>query len=255
MSGQTGPSSPNEAAKLLQEYKRHPTDELATALIRYYEPMVKVAAGKLSRNRPDLYEDLLQIGQMALLQLFQRFDDELGGPFEPYAMKSMIGLMKNYMRDKSWYVQVPRRIKEKGVLLQQTVDELTVKLERSPKVEEIAEQLGLTVEETLELIAGRELYHYVSLDAPVAENGTTSTLGDLIGAPSDEFDAIERRTDLEKAFAGLKPEERKVLDLAYNEGLSQRAIAERLNVSQMSVSRILKRTTDKLRAMMRGGEP
>ena len=104
-----------------------------------------MAAGKISRNRPDLYEDLIQIGQIALLRLFKQFDISLGVQFEPYAMKSIIGHMKNYLRDKSWYVQVPRRIKEKGIAVQQAVDELTVRLERSPRIDEIAEHMELSV--------------------------------------------------------------------------------------------------------------
>ncbi|GAA3409878.1 sigma-70 family RNA polymerase sigma factor [Paenibacillus hodogayensis] len=244
--------SPNESVAMIVEYQTHPTEDLATALIRQYEPMVKMAAGKMSRNRPDLYEDLIQVGQMALLRLFGQFDAGMGSPFEPYAMKSIIGHMKNYLRDKSWYIQVPRRIKEKGALLQHAIDELNVRLERSPNVEEIAAHLGLSYEETMEVFAGRELYHYISLDTPVSEDDSASTLGDLIGAPADDYNSVEHRMDLEAAFVQLKPEERKVLSLVYEAGLSQRAIAEELHVSQMSVSRILKRATDKLKTLLEG---
>lgn len=246
--------SPDESVADILEYQRHPTDELATALIRRYEPLVKMAAGKISRNRPDLYEDLMQVGQMALLRLFGQFDAGLGSPFEPYAMKSMIGHMKNFLRDKSWYIQVPRRIKEKGALLQQAIDELTVLLERSPTVEEIADRLELSQEETLEVFAGRELYHYVSLDTPVSGDDSASTLGDLIGAPGDDYDSVENRLDVQAALVKLKPEERKVLSLVFEYGLSQRAIADKLSVSQMSVSRILKRSTDKLKTLLEGGD-
>ncbi|PYI50671.1 sigma-70 family RNA polymerase sigma factor [Paenibacillus flagellatus] len=247
--------SPNAPAAMLLDYQRNPTEDLATALIRHYEPMVKMAAGKMSRNRPDLFEDLSQVGRMALLRLFDQFDAGMGSPFEPYAMKSIIGHMKNYLRDKSWYVQVPRRIKEKGALLQQAVDELTVRLERSPNVEEIAGHLGLSYEETMEVFAGRELYHYVSLDTPVSEDDSASTLGDLIGSPADEYDAVENRMDITAALEKLKPEERKVVQLVYEAGLSQRAIADKLHVSQMSVSRILKRATDRLKALLVGEDP
>ncbi|MEF3305195.1 sigma-70 family RNA polymerase sigma factor [Paenibacillus sp. GYB003] len=247
--------SPDESVADIVEYQRNKTDELATALIRQYEPMVKLAAGKMSRNRPDLYEDLLQVGQMALLRLFDQFDAGLGSPFEPYAMKSIIGHMKNYLRDKSWYIQVPRRIKEKGAQLRQAVDELTVRLERSPNIEEIAQHLGLSYEETMEVFAGRELYHYVSLDTPVSEDDSAFTLGDLIGAETNEYDSVENRMDLADAVGKLKLEERQVLVLAFEHGLPQRAIADRLGVSQMSVSRILKRATDKLKTLLEEGDP
>ncbi|RKN71257.1 sigma-70 family RNA polymerase sigma factor [Paenibacillus ginsengarvi] len=247
--------SPNDSVAGIIEYQRNPTDDLATELIRQYEPMVKMAAGKMARSRPDLYEDLLQVGHMALLRLFDQFDAGKGSPFEPYAMKSIIGHMKNFLRDKSWYIQVPRRIKEKGASLRQAIDELTVRLERSPNVEEIAGHLGLSYEETMEVFAGRELYHYVSLDTPVSEEDSASTLGDMIGAPNEDYDSIVERMDLIEAMDKLKPEERQVLSLVFEQGLSQRVIAAELSVSQMSVSRILKRATAKLKTLLVEDEP
>lgn len=88
--------------------------------------------------------------------------------------------MKNYLRDKSWYIQVPRRIKEKGALVQHAIDELTVRMERSPNVNEIAEYLDLTMEETIEVLASRECCHYVSLDSPLSQEDSAATLGELI---------------------------------------------------------------------------
>lgn len=93
----TPPESMNDAVSLIWEYQQTKDNEIATLLIRKYEPMVKMAAGKIARNRPDLYEDLYQVGQMALIRLLQQYDISLGIPFEPYAMKSMIGHMKNFL--------------------------------------------------------------------------------------------------------------------------------------------------------------
>lgn len=245
---------PDDAIDMLLEYQKTLCDDLADQLIRYYEPMVKMAANKMSRNRPDLFDDLFQVGQMSLFRLLKQFDAELGMPFEPYAMKSMIGHMKNYLRDKSWYIQVPRRIKEKGLVVQHAVDELMSKLERSPNVDEIAEHLGLDSEETLEILAGRDLYHYVSLDTPISDEDNTAVLGELIGASSDDFAALERKLDLQEAMDQLKAEERQVLTLVFENGLSQRSIAEELGVSQMSISRIQKRAIDKLKLLIEKAE-
>lgn len=192
----TPPESMDEAIGLIWEYQQTKDNDIATVLIKKYEPMVKMAAGKIARNRPDLYEDLYQVGQMALIRLLQQYDISLGIPFEPYAMKSMIGHMKNFLRDKSWYIQVPRRIKEKGALVQQAIDELTVKLERSPSVREIAGFLDLSEEETIEVLAGRECYHYVSLDSPLSQEESAATLGELISADVNDYDAVEKRMDL-----------------------------------------------------------
>ncbi|ANS75821.1 RNA polymerase subunit sigma-70 [Paenibacillus yonginensis] len=246
----TPPEALNESTGLIWEYQQTKDNEIATVLIQKYEPMVKMAAGKIARNRPDLYEDLYQVGQMALIRLLQQYDIGLGIPFEPYAMKSMIGHMKNFLRDKSWYIQVPRRIKEKGALVQQAIDELTVKLERSPDVKEIAEFLELSVEETVEVLAGRECYHYVSLDSPLSQDESAATLGELISHDANDYDTVEKRMDLQQAMSQLKEQEQKVLLLAFQEGQSQRAIAQKLGVSQMSVSRIQKRATEKLKQIM-----
>ncbi|MBB6731970.1 sigma-70 family RNA polymerase sigma factor [Cohnella zeiphila] len=241
---------PDDGMEMLLAYQRTLSKELAEELVRYYEPLVRMAARKISRSRPDLQEDLFQVGQMSLFRLLGQFDPELGMPFEPYAMKSIIGQMKNFLRDKSWYIQVPRRIKEKGLTVQQTIDELTVQLERSPSVEEIAQHLEMDLEETLEVLAGRELYHYVSLDTPISEEDNTATLGELIGSQADDYEGVDRRIDLEQAMELLKPEERTVLKLLYVEGFSQRNVADRMGVSQMSVSRIQRRAIDQLKRLL-----
>lgn len=235
---------------LILKYQSNPNNDTATLLITHYEPMVKMAAGKIARNRPDLYEDLYQVGQMALLRLFNHFDAEMGVQFEPYAMKSIIGHMKNYLRDKSWYIQVPRRIKEKGIAVQLAIDELSVLLERSPRVEEIAERMELSIEETLEILGGRDLYHYISLDTPISEEESTTTLGEMIGSPADDFDSVDKRMDLQSGLDQLKPEERQVLKLAFKDGIPQRLIADRLGVSQMSISRIQRRAIEKLKRLL-----
>jgi RNA polymerase sigma-B factor len=248
MSINSGPQELPSIYEQILEYQKTESNEIATTLLLKYEPMVKMAAGKIARSRPDLYEDLVQVGQMSLLRLFKQYDVTLGVQFEPYMMKSIIGHMKNFLRDKSWYIQVPRRIKEKGFQIQNAIDNLTAKLERSPKVAEIAAEVGLTEEETIEILAGRECYHYVSLDTPLSEEENGATIGDILATSSDEYQRVDTRLDLQEALSMIKDEERQVLELAYVHGHSQRAIAEELNVSQMSVSRIQRRALDKLRA-------
>jgi RNA polymerase sigma-B factor len=231
-------------------YKETACQEAATELLLHYEPIVRMAAGKMSRSRPDLYEDLFQVGQMSMLRLFTQYDSTMDTPFEAYAMKCLIGHLKNYLRDKSWYIQVPRRIKEKGSQVQRALDELTVKLERSPNVDEIAAYLELSPEETIEILAGRDYYHYTSLDTPLTTEGDSATIGDMIAGSTNDYAALERRMDLDEAMNCLKEEERNIISLIYHEGHSQRHIADQLGISQMSVSRIQKRAMDKLKTVL-----
>ncbi|MFC4779558.1 sigma-70 family RNA polymerase sigma factor [Paenibacillus sp. GCM10023252] len=247
MSSQTSSQLDDHLLQAMSDYQASSCKEAATTLLLHYEPIVRMAAGKMSRSRPDLYEDLFQVGQMSMLRLFKQFDNSAGIPFEAYAMKSIIGHLKNYLRDKSWYIQVPRRVKEKGSIVQKAIDELTMKLERSPKIEEIADFLELTEEETIEILAGRDYYHYTSLDTPLNNDGDSATIGDFIAGTSDDYQSTDRRLDLEEAIGQLKEEEQIVIRLVYHEGQSQRYIADQLGVSQMSVSRIQKRAIEKLK--------
>lgn len=236
-------------AKILT-YQETNDEELATELLLEYESMVRMAATKISRNRPDLYEDLFQVGQISLLQSLQQFDCALGFAFEPYVMKRLIGHMKNYLRDKSWYIQVPRRIKEKGVRVQKAIDDLTMRLERSPTVEEIAEYLELSVEETIEVLAGRDYYQFTSLETPLTTDEDSATIGDMVGSDINDYQTLENRLDLEDALKQLSQEEQTILKLAYIDGHSQRTIGEHLGISQMSVSRIQKRAIAKLKTIL-----
>ncbi|MGO4374955.1 sigma-70 family RNA polymerase sigma factor [Paenibacillus sp. 2TAB19] len=240
-----------EAIEKMLVYQATACNDTATLLLANYEPIVRMAAARLSRSRPDLYEDLFQVGQLSMLRLFQQYDTSREIPFEAYAMKSVVGHLKNYLRDKSWYIQVPRRIKEKGLLIQQAIDQLTVERGHSPSIEEIAVHLELTVEETIEVLSSREAYNYVSLDTPLSNEGdSNATIGDFIVTEQNEYETVDIRLDLEEALGQLKDEEKEVLLLAYNNGLPQRDIAARLGVSQMSVSRIQKRAIGKLKELL-----
>lgn len=236
----------------MEFYQKTGCNDTATLLLQHFEPIVKIAASKISRSRRDLFEDLYQVGQFSLLRLFKQYDQSRNIPFEGFAMKSIIGHLKNYLRDKSWYIQVPRRIKEKGLLIQQAIDHLTVELGYSPKIEEIAEHLDLSVEETIEILASRESYHYVSLDTPLSSEGeSAATIGDFIGTDSDEYHDVDNRLDLEEALEQLKDNEKQVLLLGYFNGKSQRDIASQLGISQMSVSRIQTRALEKLKTLLK----
>jgi RNA polymerase sigma-B factor len=147
-------------------------------------------------------------------------------------------------------VQVPRRIKEKGTQVQKAIDELTKRLERSPEIQEIANYIELSVEETIEILSSRDYYHYVSLDTPITADERSATIGELIGNNTNEYEDAINRMDLQEAMVQLKEEEQRVLELAFGVGHSQRMIADELGISQMSVSRIQQRAIAKLQRIM-----
>lgn len=248
------PNSPTlnheQIMELMIRYKQKECNEIATQLLQHYHPLIRMAAANMSRNRPDLFEDLFQVAQLSMLRLFKQYDLDRAVPFEGYAMKSIIGHLKNYLRDKSWYIQVPRRLKEKGLLAQKNIEHLTKLLHRSPTIDEIAAHMDLSVEETVEILSSRDSYHYVSLDAPLSPDSDNATIGDMIDSQVDDYKALEHRLDLEEAMGQLKEEERLVLTLIYRNDQTQRSIAQTLDISQMSVSRIQKRAIMKLKALL-----
>ncbi|MFD0962100.1 sigma-70 family RNA polymerase sigma factor [Paenibacillus chungangensis] len=255
MSERTAQLSSHQIKSLMEQYRKMECNESATLLLKHYEFIVRMAAGKMSRSRTDLYDDLYQVAQIAMLRLFQQYDATKGIPFEGYAMKSLIGHLKNYLRDKAWYIQIPRRIKEKGLMVQRAVDELTVELGRSPMVEDIASRLELSIEETIEILAARESYHYLSLDKPLSsDEESAATIGDVIPGDSGEFHALDGNLDLQAAMLRLKEQEQLVLQLVYKKGQTQREVAECLAISQMSVSRIQRRALEKLRRILQDDE-
>ncbi|NNU83645.1 sigma-70 family RNA polymerase sigma factor [Geobacillus sp. BMUD] len=245
------PLSKSKLDALISAYQRTKTEEAATALLVRFEPLIAAAARKMARSRPDFYEDLFQVGRLSFLRLLDHYDPKQGTSFESYAMKSLIGYMKNYLRDKAWYIQVPRKVKEKGSKVQQAIDELTVKLERSPTIDEIADHLGLSVEETIEVLAGRDHYQAVSLDAPVQDGDKdATTIGDFVADEANEIESLIERMDLEQAIGKLSEQEQIVIDAIFRRGETQRALAERLGVSQMTISRIQKRAIAKLKRQL-----
>src|SRR5690554_6452775 len=94
-----------QTIELMAIYRLNECNEVATQLLQHYKPLIRIAAVKMSRSRPDLFEDLFQVAQLSMLRLFKKYDHELAIPFEGYAMKSLIGHLKNYLSDKSWYIQ------------------------------------------------------------------------------------------------------------------------------------------------------
>lgn len=241
--------------ELMSQYKENECNDIATILLEHYQPLIRMATIKMSRSRPDLFEDLFQVAQLSMLRLFKQFDQERSIPFEGYAMKSIIGHLKNFLRDKSWYITVPRKIKEKSLTIQKSIDELTILLQRSPNVDEIAHHMDLSVEEAIEILASRESYQYISLDTPLSSDHDSATIGDLIDSQEDDYHALEHRIDLEQAMSQLKEEERKVLHLIYDKDQSQRTIATQLGISQMSVSRIQRRAIQKLKQLLSAHQP
>ena len=183
------------------------------------------------------------------LERIDRFDLSRGVELTTYATPNIVGEIKRYFRDKGWSVRVPRGLQELNIRLNKVIDELVPKLQRSPTINELAEAANATPEEVLEALETSQAYNSVSLQAsPNGESGEEDAgLIDYLGGEEEAYDTMEDRTTLAPGFAKLDKRERYILHLRFFEGLTQSQIAERVGISQMHVSRLIRRSLEKLR--------
>ncbi|GAA0351831.1 RNA polymerase sigma factor SigB [Bacillus horti] len=242
----------NDVLDWIKEFQTNPSEEIKTKLVLHYESLVQTLARKFSRNQ-DQYEDLSQVGMIGLLGALARFDTSIGRTFESFAVPTIVGEIKRYLRDKTWSVHVPRRIKELGPKIKRTLEELTNQLQRSPTPDEIAEYLGTTTEEVLETLEMSKSYQALSVDSTIEadQEGGTMTLLDIMGEQDAGFDQINQRLLLDKVFKVLSEREKMILHYTFFKGLSQQETGDQLDISQMHVSRLQRKALQKLKAALK----
>ncbi|MFC0190413.1 RNA polymerase sigma factor SigB [Fictibacillus aquaticus] len=253
----TGPRqhlhSKEQIYEWIDELQIDPTnEELQTHLVHQYGDLVHSLARKFSKGKI-IHDDLVQVGMIGLLAAIRRYDKTFGRSFESFAVPTIVGEIKRFIRDKTWSVHVPRRIKELGPRIKRAVEELTTSLQRSPKIYEIADYLEVTEEEVLETMEMGKSYQALSVDSTIEadQEGSTVTLLDLVGSDDGGFDQVDKQMLLQKAFEVLTDREKEILQCTYFENLSQKETGERLDISQMHVSRLQRRALEKLREAIR----
>lgn len=233
--------------ELFVRYRLDGNEEARDELITMYLNLVKYLASRF-RNRGEPIDDLVQVGTIGLIKAIDRFDIERQVEFTTYATPTIVGELKRYFRDKGWAIKVPRRLQELSFRVNQAVDALTQRLQRSPSIPEIAEYLGVSSEEVLEAMETSEAYNFVSLETDRGGDGSDSfSILDYIGKDDVLMSVVDDRETLGRALKKLTAQEQRVLYLRFFEGLTQTEIAGQLEISQMQVSRLLRRTLRILR--------
>ena len=228
--------------ELFRRLKDNGDADARDQLIVNHINLVRFLASKF-KNRGESLEDLIQVGTIGLIKAIDRFDPERGLEFTTYATPTIMGEIKRHFRDKGWSVRVPRRLQELSAKVNQATDELTNQLQRSPSVAEIAEHLGSTVDEVLEAMESSSAYSSVPLEGGGSgEDDETPSVIDHYATEDPELAASDDRIVLEQAIADFSPREQEVVKMRFEEGLTQVEIAERLGISQVQVSRLLRRT-------------
>jgi RNA polymerase sigma-B factor len=235
--------------ELLERYHRDGDLAARSELIERLMPLVRHIARRYA-NRSEPLDDLVQVGCIGLIKAVDRFDVDRGVRLSTFATPNIAGEIKRHFRDRGWFIRVPRDVQELGAKLHDTVDRLTVRLGRSPTIEELAEATEATVDEVLDAMQGSQGYSTLSFDEPIGRDGEARSALDVMGAEDEEFDTVERRVLLSDGIKQLQSRERLIVRLRFFEGLTQREIAEQVGISQMHVSRLLRRSLDEMRAAM-----
>ena len=229
--------------------KRDPIDR--DMLIERFLPLARQLARRYQRPE-EPFDDLFQVACLGLVKAIDRFDLEREVAFSSYAVPTILGEIKRYFRDRTWSVRVPRDLQELALKVDRAVGDLSLDLHRQPTVEEIAEKVGADEEDVLEALEASGAYRATSLEAPRgAEDDSGDTLGDTLGTEEQGFARAEERATLAQLLRAVTPREREVLRLRFEEDLTQAEIGDRIGVSQMQVSRIIRQSLARLRTVAR----
>ena len=218
------------------------------ALIERFLPLArKLARRYAATNEP--YDDLVQVASLGLVKAVERFDPSRGFAFTSFAVPTIVGELKRYFRDTAWALHVDRSAQELARKIADGRREVTRLLGRSPTVGELAEYLECSEEEVLEGLLTGEAYDTVSLDAPRSGDEETDNRLDALGSEDGRLDLVDDQATVFAAAQRLPERERRILYLRYGEDLTQAEIARRIGVSQMQVSRLLRKSVARLREL------
>lgn len=239
---------PNDVKGLIKSFQNNGDGEVQEKLVLHFSKLVDAIARKYSKGN-HFHEDIFQVGIIGLLGAIRRYDDSFGKEFEVFAVPTIIGEIKRYLRDKTWSVHVPRRIKEIGPKIKKVSEELTIELQRSPKINEIANTLGISEEEVLEAMEMGQGYKSLSVDCPIESesDGSSVTILEKIGCEEPGYERIDQRLVVEKVLPLLSEKERLVIQYTYLKNMNQKEAGEKIGISQMHVSRLQRRAIKKLR--------
>ncbi|MDY3238769.1 MAG: SigB/SigF/SigG family RNA polymerase sigma factor [Anaerovoracaceae bacterium] len=237
---------------LFKEYAKNPTIELRNQLVEENLYMVDILIRKYLGKGVD-YDDLYQVGALALVSAVERFDPEKGFEFKSFATPTILGEIKKYFRDKQWSLKVPRRMKEISSKVQEVKDQLTTSLGRAPTLEEISEHTGFSHEQIMQAMESAKAYGTFSLDSAgnsLGDDGEENLLEKYVGFEEIGYERIEINEIITTVLEKLSDTYRYVFRERFLFNKSQSEIAQALGVSQMTVSRAEKAIVERFKKEM-----
>ena len=238
---------------LVLEYVKTKSERLKEQIIIAYQPLIDYIARKFTFKEDD-FLDLSQVGSIGLLKSLENFDSSKNNTFATYASSHIIGEIRHYLRDKVRLVKIPRRIQEKNSKIQKYIKYSTQVLGHPPTVKDISMALNFEEEEIIETMDTLNKINIVSLDKPFFEGNKssqsekTSLLDQLDVSPKQ--DSFLDKEIINEALDQLPLRLQKIIYLKFHEGLTQRDIANRLQLSQVHISRLLKEAIDTLKSLL-----
>src|SRR6185312_12330908 len=247
-----------EDSELLVLIRTHTEDHelqetVREVLVTRYQSLVRGCVQRY-RESPEPVEDLMQAGYVGLLKAINNFDPVLGQNLAAYAQPCVSGEIKRHFRDKRWQIHVKRSAQELLLQVRRARGELAQELGRSPRDEEMASHLGVSLDELHDAQRADMVFHSHSLDAPLYGQEDPASLSDLIG---EEDPQVEHTLDMEAVLThwnDLPEREQRILTMRFYGNMTQAEIGDRLGISQMHVSRLLARALRYLRDRLLGDE-
>jgi RNA polymerase sigma-B factor len=247
----TGVEAPGRTPteELFARWQQHHEQAARDELVRRFMPLARKLARRYNGAR-EPFDDLLQVACLGLVKAIDRYDLQRGTAFSSFAVPTILGELKRYFRDLGWAVHVPRGAQELAVKVEEAQQRLSTRSGRAPTVPELAQYLELEVGEVLDALETARAHHASSLDAPHDDGeGESGSVVDTFGGEDPDLLSADDRVTVDEAASHLTEREREVLRLRFVEDLTQTQIAERVGVSQMQISRILRRAVAHLREL------
>jgi RNA polymerase sigma-B factor len=244
------PERANDDAPALErfrEYRRTGDRSNRNALVEEHR-WIAIRCARRFDGRGEPLDDLIQVAQLGVLKAVERFDPEHGAAFASFAMPTVMGELRRHFRDRTWSIGVPRRLKELHVSLARAVEHLSHALGRQPTIDELARELRVTPDDILETLDAGAAYRTSPIGRP--DDADDDREPAMLGEEDGQLDRADARMAVRRLMDTLPPRERTIVYLRFFGSLTQQEIADRLGLSQVHVSRLLRHCLSELRSSL-----
>ncbi len=245
------PGADEDTDELFARWQRDGDHAAREALVRRFMPLTRSLTRRYGRSS-EPFEDLLQVASLGLLKAIDRYDATRGHAFQSFAVPTILGEMRRYFRDSGWAIHVPRGAQERALKVRNAQERLSNEHGHAPTVNQLAQFLELDTEQVIDALQAIQAYETVSLDAPrPGGDEEAPSYGEMIGSEDTRYELVELDATLASVLEHIPARQRMILRMRFMEDLTQTEIAERVGISQMQVSRLLRRSLDQLRTLTR----